>query len=347
MRMLSPLTLIACLTFCGASVAPAQNVPLLINYQGQLSNPSGAPLATADYTLSFSIYDSATNNNQPVWGPQIFDGTAGQGHGAQVPVVRGYFNVILGPWDTNGASLANAFIATNRFVQITVGTNLPILPRQAVLSVPFALQAANSAALAGTNWAALFGTNDPVNGQLLGSRIANGTITTAQIATGGIQGSNIADGTITSNQIAAGGIQTSNLTDGAITQSKLAARPVGASVGVGGLAVSPVATELGNYYASYTFTVTLTVSGSGRPVFIILNGSQIYGSEYPQFTVTRDGTNTVSTAIMLNGNWFPPSVFSAIDTNPPSGPHTYSGVLSPTSSGYLSFSGVYMLAFEL
>src|SRR5262245_57758505 len=70
----------------------AQTVPAMVNYQGRLSNPDGSPLATADYQLTFNVYDSATNAAGLVWGPQVFDGSAGAGHGPKIPVVQGYFN---------------------------------------------------------------------------------------------------------------------------------------------------------------------------------------------------------------------------------------------------------------
>jgi hypothetical protein len=128
---------------------PAQTVPALINYQGRLANPDGSVLVTANYQLSFSVFDSASGGNL-VWGPEVFDGSAGQGHGALIPVVQGYFNVLLGPVDVNGASLAGAFNGTNRFVEVTVTNHAPIAPRQQILSAPFAIQAAfaGSAAVA-------------------------------------------------------------------------------------------------------------------------------------------------------------------------------------------------------
>src|SRR5256885_9584424 len=57
--------------------AQAQTVPPLINYQGRLLNPDGSPLPTADYQLTFKIFDSATNAVGTNWGPQIFDGSNG------------------------------------------------------------------------------------------------------------------------------------------------------------------------------------------------------------------------------------------------------------------------------
>ena len=95
-------------------------------------------------------------------------------------------------------SLADAFNATNRFVEITVSNRPPIAPRQQILSAPFAFQAANSAKLGGYDWSAVFGTNDPVAG----------TVPSAKIA------------------------------EGAITPSKLAMRATGTNVGIGGIAIS-------------------------------------------------------------------------------------------------------------
>lgn len=347
---------------CGNFALLAQTIPPMINYQGQLASPSGAPLATADYALSFSIYDSATNMNTPIWGPEIFDGIAGQGHGAQVPVVRGYFNVILGPWDTNGNSLANAFSATSRYLQITVGTNPPILPRQAVLSVPFAMQTANSAALAGTNWAALFGTNDPVNGQLPGSRIAGGSITAAQIGSGSIQGSNLASGTITAVQIASN----------TITLANLASRQTGTNnVGLGGVATSGDSGEQDITTQNTVLSITnlsVKITTSGRPVYVglIPSGNPATNTQSSViFNTTANGV-TAYVYIMRGTNCvasvnpsgysgstggiqvgFPPSSFQTIDFPPSAGTWTYSVQCLFYEGSEVIFKSVTLAAFEL
>jgi hypothetical protein len=123
----------------------AQNVPALVNYQGQLANPDGSPLATANYELTFKIYSGASGGAS-VWGPQVFDGATGTGHGALVPVVQGHFNVILGPADINGNSLSAAFNNTNRFIEVTVTNHAPIAPRQQILTAPYAFLAASAGA---------------------------------------------------------------------------------------------------------------------------------------------------------------------------------------------------------
>lgn len=123
-----------------AQVVNAGAVPKLINYQGSLSDASGNPLPIGEYTLSFTIFESPTST-VAIWGPQVFDGATTAGHGALVPVVKGYFNVILGPVDTAARSLIGAFSSnqSERYLQITVNGGQPILPRQQILSAPFAM----------------------------------------------------------------------------------------------------------------------------------------------------------------------------------------------------------------
>jgi len=116
--------------FLSGVIAQAQtaSVPPLINYQGRLTDNSGVGL-TGSKTLQFNIYDAASGGTK-VWGPQIFN---------NVPLVDGYFNVILGTTDTAGTSIADAFGANNRFLGITYDSK-EIVPRQQILSVPYAMQ---------------------------------------------------------------------------------------------------------------------------------------------------------------------------------------------------------------
>jgi microcystin-dependent protein len=134
-RIVSTITLAACL----AVSVHAQ--PALINYQGRLLDAAGLPLPNGNYKLEFNIFDSASGGAK-VWGPFLYDDLSGNGHGAKAVVANGRFNVILGPFDTNGPSrpITNAFAGNNRFVEIKVNDGSPILPRQQFLSAPYALQ---------------------------------------------------------------------------------------------------------------------------------------------------------------------------------------------------------------
>jgi hypothetical protein len=353
-KTLAPLictALFCAFPFALSHPAYAQSVPQLINYQGRLSDSNGGPLATRDYQLTFNIYDT-NNGGALIWGPQIFDGANGvPGHGLKVPVVQGYFNVMLGPTDISNRFVGDSFNATNRFVEITVEANAPIRPRQQVLTAPFAF---NSARLAGADWSAVFGTNDPVNGQIGGSKIQNGSITSAQIALATITGAQIATNTI--------------------TFTNLFRRQSGPSVGPGGLAISADSgmeqdfAYLGqNGPIQLVTNLSVTITTTGRPVYVGLvpttnnlssyvggqsgspNGGlvQIYGS------FVRDGTNYLSaplSSLSAPSQYYnieiPPSAFNMIDF-PPAGTHSYAFGVFPSNGTTGFVKGCMLVAYEL
>lgn len=144
-----------------AGLVQAQSVPELVNYQGRLTDAAGDPLGTGDYALRFEVYDDPVDTSPAarVWGPLCFDQATSvtplpPGHKYKVPVVQGYFNVVLdqetGSGDCStedppgGTSVTAAFAGTPRFMEIAVDNGSgwePILPRQQVLSAPYAAQA--------------------------------------------------------------------------------------------------------------------------------------------------------------------------------------------------------------
>jgi hypothetical protein len=136
--------LLCLLTLLTSFLVPARAAsPEYINYQGLLNGANGLPLPTGNYTLEFNIYDQA-NLGGKQWGPFLFDGGAGNGHGPLVSVANGRFNVIIGPRDTTGGSVTNAFGTATRFVEVKVNNGSPILPRQQFLSTPYAFKANNA-----------------------------------------------------------------------------------------------------------------------------------------------------------------------------------------------------------
>lgn len=129
----------------------SQSVPPGINYQGRLTDQSGQPLAAGSYSLYLRIWNSATNTGTGlVWSQQ--QSVLVNGNGA--------FNIILGAPGGSAISgdspmandLSLAFTDPNRFIGISIaasnGVAIPhpseILPRQQLLSVPFAISAAVS-----------------------------------------------------------------------------------------------------------------------------------------------------------------------------------------------------------
>lgn len=132
------------------------SVPEYINYQGKLIGVDSKELTGIhDKVMRFGIWDDPTDGIE-VWGPQIFDGATGEGHGPLVHVVEGYFNVILGPYDTKAPArlLGNAFTGSELYLEITVVDGEPpaprvLEPRQKILSVPYAMNAAGGVPVGG------------------------------------------------------------------------------------------------------------------------------------------------------------------------------------------------------
>lgn len=141
----------ACLTTAPSVLA--QSVPALMNYQGRLTDEAGQPLPNGTYAVQFRLWNSAVAG-QPgqtlVWGRQY-----------EVTLVNGVFNAILG--GPGGAALPEAaavndlqfaFGEAERYLGLTLarlhdGTVIgdaqrkEILPRQQLLSAPFAVNASN------------------------------------------------------------------------------------------------------------------------------------------------------------------------------------------------------------
>jgi len=114
-------------------IALLADVPQLINYQGRLTDAQNAA-RTGTANLKFEIFDAATTGTK-LWGPQVF---------TNVPLVNGYFNIILGTTDQGGSLIGDAFVGASAFLQIyetNQNTDTPILPRQQILSAPYSIHA--------------------------------------------------------------------------------------------------------------------------------------------------------------------------------------------------------------
>ena len=99
----------------GLVQAQTANVPSLVNYQGKLTKANGTALDPGPYKLVFNIYDKSepTEEEKKLWGPLTIN---------NVPVVGGFFNVLLGN-DDNGNSIQTAFSGSERYLGITVGNS--------------------------------------------------------------------------------------------------------------------------------------------------------------------------------------------------------------------------------
>ncbi len=98
-------------------------VPPVINYQGKLTNPSGAPV-NGTLQMVFTVY-SDTGGITPLW-------TETQ---AAVVIDKGVFNVLLGSVDSIPYSVFDGSI---RYLGVKVGDDPEITPRKPLVSVGYA-----------------------------------------------------------------------------------------------------------------------------------------------------------------------------------------------------------------
>lgn len=186
------LLLVACLLsplavpWVGAQLAPS-----IINYQGQLYDPSanggaGGPL-TGLQQVEFRVWDNASGGTL-IWGRQF-------------PVdcnAQGIFNVLLSDGGTllpnvQTNNIVAAFNAANRFLELTVqGHGTAISPRQQLASAPYALQSenANNASMASGGFDVYGGlevlsggANITGNAGVSGALTAGGNLTVASPST--------------------------------------------------------------------------------------------------------------------------------------------------------------------
>ncbi|GAB4322453.1 MAG: tail fiber domain-containing protein [Candidatus Zixiibacteriota bacterium] len=102
-------------------------VPLLINYQGILSDSTGVAYDTS-VAMTFTIYNAASGG--------IVEWT--ESH-ATVPVVEGRFNVLLGSITPIHDSV---FASPTRYLGIQIGGDPELVPRTQLVSVPYAHRSA-------------------------------------------------------------------------------------------------------------------------------------------------------------------------------------------------------------
>jgi len=99
-------------------------VPGVINYQGQLTDGSGNPVADGDYNIYFKIYDSATDGTILWTSDRML-----------VTVENGAFSVELGPFPPYLFTSAG-----ERYLGIKVESDPEITPRIHFTTVPYAFQ---------------------------------------------------------------------------------------------------------------------------------------------------------------------------------------------------------------
>jgi hypothetical protein len=144
------LTLIALMLMLSVSAfAQIAAVPQQMNFQGRLTRPDGTPVPNGNYSIRFSLWTAASGGTEK-WNQTI----------NPVAVRNGTFSVRLNT-STGAADKFNG----NLFLEIKIGTNAPLTPRQPLVSVAYAMKA-----------------DSVKDNAITSASIANGTITSADLA---------------------------------------------------------------------------------------------------------------------------------------------------------------------
>ena len=155
----------------------------LIPFQGRLTDASGQVIPDGALVVQFKLYDA------PVGGQAVWNGEV-----QKLSVNGGLVNTVLG----TKSSLKKVDFSESTYLEITIDANNdgkigpedpPLLPRQSIIPAVFAAQASeakNAEKLGGYDWSVVFSDGDPQNGKIAGSKLANQSVNTTQIANGSI-----------------------------------------------------------------------------------------------------------------------------------------------------------------
>ena len=153
-------------------------VARLLPFQGRLTDAGGNPIADGARLIQFQIWSDPTGGNL-LWAGELHRATI---NGGLVNVVLGTKNALP---ENQVDRPAQSFFQQPLYLQITLDANGDnaitaadplLLPRQGILPVLFANEAANARALNGSDWTAVFGSSDPSKGFMSGERIRSGTV---------------------------------------------------------------------------------------------------------------------------------------------------------------------------
>jgi hypothetical protein len=156
------LTLFTCcmalLTFFQPLRAQVVPAPGLINFQGRLSKPDGTPLPDGPYSIRFSLWDAESSGNE-LWSQTL----------PTIMVKNGVFATLLNVGATPG------LFDGNRWLEIKVGSDAPLAPRQPLVSVAYAMKA-----------------NSVPDGSINTTQLANDAVTAAKIISNAVGAAKLA-----------------------------------------------------------------------------------------------------------------------------------------------------------
>ena len=279
------LSLTLLVVFVGVSYVSAQsNFNEQINYQGKLTDATGATVADGTYNIAFNLYTSPTGGS-PVWSSTT-----------TVPVVSGLFSYMLG----SSTSLAGVDFNQTLYLAVEIGaTGTPawdgqMSPRKILGAVPAAFEARQLGGASSTQYLRSDVANSAtallsfLGGASTTDLVVSGTTTMTTLDIGGEQYTTISGGA-GSGLTNVGGVLTANISE---SNLNIAGSPtddyilVASSTAVGGFAWVAT-TTVGGHDA-----VTL----AGTPDYLTLSGQQITLNQLDLV----DDLNTFSSANLAN-----------------------------------------------
>lgn len=173
------------LLFLLVGSAFSQTVPQVLNFQGRLATPSGNPVPdAANQSLTFRLF-SAASGGALLW----------QQTSSNVAVKNGTFaaslNFASGYQNSNNLTTVFGNPLFTPFLEVQVGSDTPLAPRQPFASVAYSLYAGTALAVPDAS----ITLNKLASGVLSFSSLS-GSLTLAQIPDGLITGNKIANNTI-------------------------------------------------------------------------------------------------------------------------------------------------------
>ncbi len=138
------LILSAAFTFgMAVSKANAANgINKSINYQGKLMYATGTLVNDGNFSIKFTLYDSASGGTQ-LWSASTTNGLpSGTPASVSVSVVNGLFSVLLGDSALGHVAIPEEiFNNDNVYLGITIGADSEMVPRKRLSAVPYAFNA--------------------------------------------------------------------------------------------------------------------------------------------------------------------------------------------------------------